>query len=139
VRQLIDGIRHVTRHEKFLTDSRAVVLLQEIHGPDLGGLALSSVLDIVPLDLGKAMSATTRQFTSSRLWEKAGVSEKTLRYLEAGRDSTVEALLRILKALDYLQGLDLLVPEASTNPLLPLRQPKTPQRARHPRKRSSEK
>jgi len=42
-----------------------------------------------------------------------------------------------LKALDYLQGLDLLVPEATINPLLLLRQSKTPQRARRPRNRSS--
>ena len=69
--------------------------------------------------------------------EKAGVSEKALRNLEAGRGSTVETLLRVLKALDYLQGLDLLVPEATINPLLLLRQSKTPQRARRPRNRRS--
>ena len=70
--------------------------------------------------------------------EKAGVSEKALRNHEAGRGSTVETLLRVLKALDYLQGLDLLVPEASINPLLLLRQSKTPQRVRRPRKRIPE-
>ncbi len=75
------------------------------------------------------------QLTTS---EKAGVSEKALRYLEAGRGSTVETLLRVLKALDYLQGLDLLVPEASINPLQLLRQSKTPRRARRPRKRTQD-
>lgn len=62
--------------------------------------------------------------------EKAGISEKALRNLESGRGSTVETLLRVLKALDYLQGLDMLAPEISVNPLDLLRQRKAPQRAR---------
>lgn len=66
--------------------------------------------------------------------EKAGISEKALRNLEAGRGSTVDTLLRVLKALDYLQGLDMLAPETSVNPLELLRQPKPPQRVRRPRK-----
>lgn len=66
--------------------------------------------------------------------EKAGISEKALRNLEAGRGSTVETLLRVLKALEYLQGLDLLAPEPSVNPLDLLRQAKQPQRARRQRK-----
>ena len=68
--------------------------------------------------------------------EKAGISEKALRNLEAGRGSTVETLLRVLKALDYLQGLDMLAPEVSVNPLELLRQPKPPQRVRRPRKQN---
>jgi transcriptional regulator with XRE-family HTH domain len=62
--------------------------------------------------------------------EKAGISEKALRNLESGRGSTVETLIRVLKALDYLQGIDMLAPETSVNPLDLLRQPKAPQRAR---------
>lgn len=68
--------------------------------------------------------------------EKAGISEKALRNLESGRGSTVETLLRVLKALDHLQGLDMLAPEASVNPLELLRQPKPPLRVRRPRKQS---
>jgi transcriptional regulator with XRE-family HTH domain len=62
--------------------------------------------------------------------EKAGISEKALRNLEAGRGSTVETLLRVLKALEYLQGIEMLAPEISVNPLDLLRQAKAPQRAR---------
>jgi transcriptional regulator with XRE-family HTH domain len=62
--------------------------------------------------------------------EKAGISEKALRNLESGRGSTVATLLRVLKALEYLQGIDMLAPEISVNPLDLLRQPKAPQRAR---------
>lgn len=61
--------------------------------------------------------------------EKAGISEKALRNLESGRGSTVETLLRVLKALDTLQGLDLLAPEISVNPLDLLRKPKARIRA----------
>jgi transcriptional regulator with XRE-family HTH domain len=74
--------------------------------------------------------------------EKAGISEKALRNLESGRGSTVETLLRVLKALDYLQGLDLLAPEISVNPLDLLRQSKSrtraPQRVRRASKPAQE-
>ena len=62
--------------------------------------------------------------------EKAGISEKALRNLEGGRGSTVETLLRVLKALDHLQGIEMLAPEIGVNPLELLRQPKMQQRAR---------
>jgi len=62
--------------------------------------------------------------------EKAGISERALRNLESGHGSTVETLLRVLKALDYLQGIDMLAPEPSVNPLDLLRQSKAPQRVR---------
>ena len=62
--------------------------------------------------------------------EKAGISERALRNLESGHGSTVETLLRTLKALDHLQGIDMLAPEASVNPLALLRQSKVQQRVR---------
>ncbi len=70
--------------------------------------------------------------------EKAGISEKSLRNLESGRGSTVETLLRTLKALEYLQGIDMLAPETSVNPLDLLRQSKAPQRARRVNKQARE-
>jgi transcriptional regulator with XRE-family HTH domain len=62
--------------------------------------------------------------------EKAGVSEKTLRNLEAGRGSTVESLLRVLKALDSLDGLQLIAPKPSVSPLALLRRPEPRKRVR---------
>jgi transcriptional regulator with XRE-family HTH domain len=53
--------------------------------------------------------------------EKAGISEKALRNLETGRGSSVESLLRVLKALDSLDGLRLLAPAPSISPLALLR------------------
>lgn len=65
---------------------------------------------------------------------KAGISEKALRNLEKGDGSTVETLLRTLKALDHLQGLDYLAPVPTVNPLALLRSAKTiQQRVRRPR------
>jgi|SRR5579864_8728009 transcriptional regulator with XRE-family HTH domain len=65
--------------------------------------------------------------------EKAGISKATYRNLEAGSGSSVETLLRTLKALDYLQGIEILVPQASVNPLALLGESKSPQRASRPR------
>src|SRR5580698_7630194 len=53
--------------------------------------------------------------------EKAGISEKALRNLEAGRGSSIETLVRVLKALDSLDGLRLLAPKPSVSPLALLR------------------
>lgn len=66
---------------------------------------------------------------------KAGISEKALRNLEAGRGSTVETLLRTLKALDFLQGIEMLAPEVTVDPLALLHSSKPPQRVRRPRTR----
>jgi transcriptional regulator with XRE-family HTH domain len=53
--------------------------------------------------------------------EKAGISEKALRNLEAGRGSSIETLVRVLKALDSLDGLRLLAPSPTFSPLALLR------------------
>ena len=60
--------------------------------------------------------------------EKAGISEKALRNLEAGRGSTVETLVRVLKALDSVDGLRLLAPKPSVSPLALLRHSGRPRR-----------
>jgi transcriptional regulator with XRE-family HTH domain len=64
--------------------------------------------------------------------EKAGISQRALGKLENGRGSTVETFLRTLKALDYTQGIALLAPETTVNPLALLRNSKPPQRVRRP-------
>jgi transcriptional regulator with XRE-family HTH domain len=79
-----------------------------------------------------------RNFDQCTTAEKAGISEKALRNLESGRGSTVATLLRVLKALEYLQGIDMLAPEISVNPLDLLRQAKVQQRARRTTKPAKE-
>lgn len=104
---------------------------------------MNSLSFIAPVELQQLLGERLRKLRLSRNFdqrataEKAGISEKALRNLEAGRGSTVETLLRVLKALDYLQGLDMLAPEASVNPLDLLRKPKPPQRVRRPSKQKS--
>ena len=60
--------------------------------------------------------------------EKAGISEKALRNLEAGRGSSIETLVRVLKALDSLDGLRLLAPKPFVSPLALLRHSQTARR-----------
>lgn len=69
--------------------------------------------------------------------DKAGISEKALRSLETGRGSTVETFLRTLKALDSLEGIEMLAPEVTVDPLALLHASKPQQRVRRPRRRKA--
>ena len=82
------------------------------------------------------LSRNVDQVTTS---ERAGVSERALRNLETGRGSSVETLVRVLKALDALQGLDALVPEPSVDPMALLRRRREPRRVRRARLPRTEK
>jgi len=82
--------------------------------------------------LGEQVQALRRSKNLDQITtaEKAGISEKALRNLEAGRGSTIGSLLRVLKALDSLDGLELLAPKPSVSPLALLRGSKSRQRVR---------
>jgi transcriptional regulator with XRE-family HTH domain len=86
-------------------------------------------------DLGERLRLLrlSRNMDQRATAEKAGISEKALRNLETGRGSTVETLLRTLKALDYLQGMEMLAPEVTVDPLALLHSPKPQQRVRRKR------
>jgi transcriptional regulator with XRE-family HTH domain len=92
-----------------------------------------------PKELQTALGARLRKLRLSRnidqraTADKAGISEKALRNLESGHGSTVETFLRTLKALDFLEGIEMLAPEPSVDPLAMLRTSKPPQRVRRPR------
>lgn len=62
------------------------------------------------------------------LAERAGISEKALRNLEAGRGSNVATLLQVIQALDALDWLQALAPAASVSPMALLRQRPEPRR-----------
>jgi transcriptional regulator with XRE-family HTH domain len=89
-----------------------------------------------PLELQIELGRRLRQLRLSRnidqraAAEKAGIARAALQNLEAGRGSSVETLLRTLKALDYLEGLEILAPEPTINPLALLKTKSPPQRAR---------
>ncbi len=94
-----------------------------------------------PVELQTALGKRMRQLRLARnidqvaTAEKAGISRRALGKLENGRGSTVETLLRTLKALDYAKGIELLAPEATVNPLALLHNPKPAQRVRRPHTR----
>lgn len=98
-----------------------------------------NTLDEIQVVLGERLRQLRLQknFSQQVTAEKAGISEKAMRNLEAGKGSTVETLLRVLKALDQLQGLDQLVPEVSVDPIALLRQSRRPRRVRRSRQQSA--
>jgi transcriptional regulator with XRE-family HTH domain len=65
--------------------------------------------------------------------EKGGIARAALQNLEAGRGSSVQTLVRTLKALNFLEGIEILAPEPTVNPLALLKTRKPPQRARRSR------
>jgi transcriptional regulator with XRE-family HTH domain len=75
----------------------------------------------------------SRNLDQSTTAAKAGISERALRYLEAGHGSSTETLLRVLKALDSLDGLQLIAPKPSISPLALLKHKKVRQRVRRTR------
>lgn len=93
-----------------------------------------------PAELQNVLGTRLRRLRLSRnidqraTADKAGISEKALRNLELGHGSTVETLLRTLKALDSVDGIEMLAPEPSVDPLALLHSPKLPQRVRRSRK-----
>lgn len=107
-------IRHKRYYYAGMTDLsfKSIAELQAQLGEQIQALRFSKDLD---------------QITTA---EKAGISEKALRNMEAGRGSTLASFLRVLKALDSLDGLELLVPKSSVSPLALLRSSKTRQRVR---------
>ena len=100
---------------------------------------MGSLTFLTPEELQTTLGERLRRLRLSRnldqrtTADKAGISEKALRNLEAGRGSTISSLLRVLKALDHLDGLETFVPESSVDPMALLRQSKSPQRVRRAR------
>ena len=88
-----------------------------------------------PGELQKMMGERLRALRLSRnlpqrdLAEKAGLSLRALHNLEAGAGSTIESLVRILKALGAADAIELLAPQPKVSPLMLLKQGPQPRRA----------
>ena len=57
------------------------------------------------------------QLTQAKLAEQAGVSKRTVERMEAGAAAQTLSLIRILRVLELLQGLDRLIPETGPRPM----------------------
>jgi transcriptional regulator with XRE-family HTH domain len=85
------------------------------------------------VEFGRRMAEVrlARQLTQAQLAGAAGVSKRTIERLEDGASTQFGNLIRCLRALDKLEGLDRLVPETPPNPIALLeRHGKARQRAR---------
>lgn len=74
------------------------------------------------------------QLTQEALAEQAGIGKRTLERMEAGKAAQLTTLVRVLRVLDAMSGLENLVPEAGPRPMdLLKRKNKQRQRASSPR------
>jgi ribosome-binding protein aMBF1 (putative translation factor) len=78
------------------------------------------------------------RFSQDELAAQAGLGVRAIRDLERGKGSTVESLLKVLKALDSLEGLSYLAPRPSVDPIALLKQRAPLTRVRKSRNRKPE-
>lgn len=98
-------------------------------------MKISSLItdDAALAELGRriAEARLARQMTQAQFAQAAGVSKRTVERLEGGASTQSANLVRCLRALDKLDGLDRLLPQSPPNPIdLLERHGKTRQRAR---------
>ncbi len=74
-----------------------------------------------------------KNVTQAELAAKAGVAPRSLTNLENGLGSSVDTLVRVLKALDAADAIERLAPQPTVSPMAMLRTPTPPRRARKPR------
>ena len=84
--------------------------------------------DAVMAEFGQrlARARLARNMSQKQLAEEAGVGERTVARVEAGESPTLANVIRILRALDLVEGLDRLVPEPVVNPLARARAARSP-------------
>ncbi|MCL7488844.1 MAG: helix-turn-helix domain-containing protein [Desulfobulbaceae bacterium] len=96
--------------------------------------------DAILAEIGKRIARyrIDSQITQADLAQQAGVSKRTVERVEAGASAQFATIIRILRVLDLMQGLENLVPEPVPRPMELLKQKgKVRQRAsssRHPDK-----
>jgi transcriptional regulator with XRE-family HTH domain len=92
------------------------------------------------LELGSRLRSIRiqRRLEQRELAVRAGISERTVRALELGEGSTVDSLLRVLKAMESLDGIEALAQRPSLNPLDLLRNRHNPPKRVRRRKNDDE-
>lgn len=97
-------------------------------------MKISSLLtdDAALHEIGERIAARRidLQLTQAAVAEQAGIAKRTLERMEAGYSSQLSSLIRVLRVLDALPGLDSLIPETGPRPMdLLKRKSKVRQRA----------
>ncbi len=64
-----------------------------------------------------ARSRINRQLTQAVMAEQAGVSKRTVERIEAGASTQLASVLRVLRVLGLLEGLNQLIPEPGPRPM----------------------
>lgn len=57
------------------------------------------------------------QLTQADVAEQAGISKRTVERVEAGASAQMLSMVRILRVLDLLPGLDRMIPETGASPM----------------------
>ena len=78
------------------------------------------------------------ELTQAELAEQAGVAKRTVERIEAGHSTQTQTLIRILRVLDLLPGIDRLLPPATPSPMDLLRRRGKPRRRAASRRRGEE-
>jgi len=75
--------------------------------------------DAVLAELGSRIAARRidLQLTQAAVAEQAGIAKRTLERIEAGHSSQLSSLVRVLRVLEALPGLDHLVPPIGPRPM----------------------
>lgn len=75
--------------------------------------------DAVLKEIGNRLrqARLTGNVSQARLAEEAGIGEVTLQRIEAGGSASLISLIRVLRALDLIDGLDRLLPEPTPSPI----------------------
>lgn len=77
------------------------------------------------------------QLTQAELAERAGLGKRTLERVEAGGGAELATVIRILRALNAIEGFERLLPELPASPIAQLElRGKQRQRVAHPRGRT---
>ena len=90
------------------------------------------------VELGKRLTQRRLELelTQADLADQAGISKRTVERIEAGATTQLATLIRILRALELLDGVENLIPEPGPRPM-DLLKLKGRQRQRAPRKKKA--
>jgi len=94
--------------------------------------------DATLAELGRRLEQQrlNRNLTQQELADLAGVGRATLQRLEGGRSVQATSMIRVLRALNLLAGLDAVVPASEISPIAELeRERRRRRRAGRPRRR----